>query len=55
MYVKCTLFYFLFYFILFLFILFFFTGNAAFLLVSNHFEIYPHDQIKVWHFCASIQ
>ena len=34
MYVKCT----------------FLTGNAAFLLVSNHFEIYPHDQVKVWHF-----
>ena len=31
-----------------------FTGNVAFLLVSNHFEIYPHDQIKVWHFFASI-
>ena len=26
-----------------------FTGNAAFLLVSNHFEIYPNDQVKVWH------
>ena len=32
------------------FFFFFFTGNAAFLLVSNHFEIYPHDQIKVCHF-----
>ena len=27
----------------------FLTGNAAFLLVSNHFKIYPHDQAKVWH------
>ena len=33
---------------------YFVTGNAAFLLVSNHFEIYPHDQVKVWHLFASI-
>ena len=44
MYVKCTRFFFFFFFFL----------NWAFLLVNNHFEIYPHDQIKVWHFFASI-